>query len=400
MLFYAKNKSNLFFLDSPLVSIIIPVHNNFNYTYNCISSILDSEKSISFEIIISNDNSNDETTFLKTKYFKNNKNIFVYDNYKTYNFLLNCKKAAKRARGKYILFLNNDTKVHKEWLTYLLKLIENDEKVGMVGSKLIYPDGLLQEAGGIVWSNGECLNFGKGSNSDYPEYNYVKEVDYISGIAIVIKKSLWKKIGGLNEKFTSENYAKIDLAFKIRKCGYKIIYQPKSIIEYHSRMNYRKDDSSLNQKIDNKIFIQQWNNDLENQLKKGNNFMARDRCINKSRIFVIDKYVPSFDKYAGDRCSFMYLNIFKEIGFHVTFLPSDSKKKEPYTTILQQNGIEVLYGNRYDNKNLEKWLKENLKYFKYIYLQRPDVSIKYIDLIKKYSLNNIIYFAHYIISVF
>lgn len=101
-----------------------------------------------------------------------------------------------------------------------------------------------------------------------------------------------------------------------------------------------------------------------------------------------------FDTDAGSRCSFSYINIFKELGFHVTFLPSDLKKREPYCTILQQNGIEVLYGKIYENNNLFNWFRDNLKYFKYFYLQRPEVSIKYIDQIKKHSSNKIIYFAH------
>ena len=396
LLFYVKNKSNLIFLDSPLVSIIIPVHNNFNYTYNCISSILDSEKSISFEIIISNDNSNDDTIFLKTKYFKNNKNIYIYNNHKAYNFLLNCKRAAKRARGKYLLFLNNDTKVHKEWLTYLLKLIENDEKVGMVGSKLIYPDGLLQEAGGIVWSNGECLNYGRGSNSDYPEYNYVKEVDYISGTSIIIRRSLWEKIGGFDKRFIPAYYEDTDLAFELRKLGYKVMYQPLSVVEHYEGISNGKELISGIKKyqVKNKIkFIDKWKNELKNQILE--TYMARDRCFNKSRIFVIDRFVPNFDKDAGGRCCFMYLNLYQRLGLQVTFLGNDFQKIEPYTTILQQKGMEILYGDSFKNESyLDNWFKDNLKYFKFVYLQRPDIGQKYIDLIRKYFSGKIFYFAH------
>ena len=396
LLFYVKTKSNLIFLDSPLVSIIIPVHNNFNYTYNCISSILDSEKSISFEIIISNDNSNDDTIFLKTKYFKNNKNIYIYNNHKAYNFLLNCKRAAKRARGKYLLFLNNDTKVHKEWLTYLLKLIENDEKVGMVGSKLIYPDGLLQEAGGIVWSNGECLNYGRGSNSDYPEYNYVKEVDYISGTSIIIRKSLWEKIGGFDKRFIPAYYEDTDLAFELRKLGYKVMYQPLSVVEHYEGISNGKELISGIKKyqVKNKIkFIDKWKNELKNQILE--TYMARDRCFNKSRIFVIDRFVPNFDKDAGGRCCFMYLNLYQRLGLQVTFLGNDFQKIEPYTTILQQKGMEILYGDSFKNESyLDNWFKDNLKYFKFVYLQRPDIGQKYIDLIRKYFSGKIFYFAH------
>lgn len=135
---------------NPLVSIIIPVYNKFEYTYRCISSIIKSEENISYEIIIANDNSDDETKIID-KYIKN---IIVINNQVKYNYLINCNRASKIAKGKYILFLNNDTKVLKDWLSSLVKLIQNDEKIGMVGSKFIYSNRKLQEAGGIVFNNG------------------------------------------------------------------------------------------------------------------------------------------------------------------------------------------------------------------------------------------------------
>ena len=99
-------------------------------------------------------------------------------------FLRNCNNAARHARGKYVMFLNNDTQVTENWLSSLVQLIESDPTIGMVGSKLVYPDGRLQEAGGIIWSDGSGWNYGRLDNPDKPEYNYVKDVDYISGAAI------------------------------------------------------------------------------------------------------------------------------------------------------------------------------------------------------------------------
>ena len=120
-------------------------------------------------------------------------------------------------------------------------------------------------------------------------------------------------------------------------------------------------------------------------------FLSKDRGYN--RILVIDIMVPNIDKHAGYRCTYMYLNLFKEIGLQVTFLPDNLKKMEPYTTILQQKGIEVLYGDWY-KKTINNWLKNNLKYFKFVYLQRPYITKKYYDLIRQYFSGKIFYFAH------
>ena len=379
------------------VSIIIPVYNNFNYTYNCIKSILEAEFSINYEIIVIDDMSTDETKLLKDKYFKNFSNIIVYYNKKRENFIINCNQAVKFSKGKYILFLNNDTKVHKQWLTYLVKLIDSDEKIGMVGSKLIYPNGTLQEAGGIVWRNGECSNYGRNKNADLSEYNYVKEVDYISGASIIIRKSIWKKIGGFDKRFIPAYYEDTDFAFKLRKNGYKVMYQPKSIVEHYEGVSNGINISTgikHYQEINKKKFISKWKNELKYQSEQGNIFVGRERGFEKTRIFVIDRFVPNFDQDAGGRCCYMYLNLFKQIGLQVTFLGDDLQRIEPYTTALQQKGIEVLYGDKYKGQNLEIWLKNNLKHFKFVYLQRPDITIKYIDIIKKYFSGKIFYFAH------
>ena len=384
------------YFDKPLVSIIIPVHNKFRYTYNCIFSILEAEPIIPYEIIIGNDMSKDRTRIIE-KYITN---IIVHNNNGKYNFLMNCNEAAKLSKGKYILFLNNDTKVHKEWLITLVKLIESDENIGMVGSKLIYPNGILQEAGGIVWNNGECSNFGRGDNLDMPEYNYIKEVDYISGASILIRKSIWEKIGGFDKRYIPAYYEDTDLAFELRKHGYKVVYQPKSVVIHYEGISNGKDLSSGIKKfqlVNKKKFAEKWKNELKYQKEQGNTFLSRDRRYNK-RMLVINHIIPKFNKDAGNRCNFMYLNLFQEIGFQVTFISENLEKIEPYTTILQQKGIEVLYGDWYKN-NLENWMKNNLKYFKYVYFQSPKTTQKYIDLIRHNFTGKIFYFAqdlHYI----
>lgn len=113
----------------------------------------------------------------------------------------------------------------------------------------------------------------------------------------------------------------------------------------------------------------------------------------KKKIFVIDRFVPNFNKDAGGRCTFMYLKLFNELGFKVTFLGADFKNPEPYTTLLQQKGIKVLYGNIYKN-NIIKWFRRYLKYYNFVYLQRPGIALQYIEIIRKTFKGKIIYFGH------
>lgn len=113
----------------------------------------------------------------------------------------------------------------------------------------------------------------------------------------------------------------------------------------------------------------------------------------KKKILVIDLSIPTFDTNAGNRCTFMYLKLLKELGFNVTFFAADFINREPYTSILQKNEIEVLYGDYY-KKNITIWLKDNIKHYNFVYLQRPEVADKYLDMIKEYYKGKIIYFGH------
>ena len=244
---------------------------------------------------------------------------------------MNCNKAANLARGNYILFLDNDVQVQKGWLLNLVKLIENNDKIGMVGSKIIYQNGTLQEAGGIIWKDGIGYNYGIGKDPKMPEYNYVKEVDFISSSSILIRKSIWEQIGGFDKRYNPQYYEDIDLAFEVRRHGYKVMYQPNSVVVHLEGISNCKDLSLILKKkrINKNKFIEKWFNVLKRQCTPKNLFKARDRTHNKKRILVIDNCVPEIDKNAGYRCTYMYLKIFQSIGLVVTFIGDDFKKKNP-----------------------------------------------------------------------
>ena len=378
----------------PTVSIIIPVYNEFDYTYSCLKSILKNSGDVAYEIVIADDCSTDVTKEIE----KIAENVRLITTKENVGFLLNCNNAAQYAKGKYILFLNNDTQVQENWLEPLVSLIEQDEKIGMVGSKLVYPDGFLQEAGGIVWQDASAWNYGNRKSPEDPEYNYVKEADYISGAAIMIRRKLWEEIGGFDERFAPAYYEDTDLAFEVRKKNYKVLYQPLSVVVHFEGISNGTDvESGLKQyqQVNYQKFYDKWKDILQSEHEPNgvNVFTAKDRSNHKKHILVVDHYVPHHDQDAGGKCTYMYLKLFVKMGFQVTFIGDNFYKHEPYTTELNQMGIEVLYGNFYYH-NWQQWLKENSHYFDYIYLQRPHIAVKYIDLVRHHSDAKILYFAH------
>ena len=382
--------------EGPLVSVVIPCYNQVNYTYACLQSILEHTKDVTYEVIIADDVSTDATAELG-RYVEG---LVICRNQTNQGFLRNCNQAAKSARGKYIMFLNNDTKVTEGWLSSLTGLIESDPSIGMVGSKLVYPDGRLQEAGGIIWSDGSGWNYGRLDDPDKAEYNYVKDVDYISGAAILLPTALWKQIGGFDERFAPAYCEDSDLAFEVRKAGYRVVYQPLSKVIHFEGISNGTDVNGSGLKryqVENSEKLKEkWAGEFKKQCVNTGNpspFRARERSQGKEIILVVDHYVPTFDRDAGSKTTYQYLKMFIKKGFVVKFLGDNFLHEEPYTTVLQQMGIEVLYGDACA-AGIWDWLKTHGDEIAFAYLNRPHIATKYVDFIRDYTSMKVIYYGH------
>ena len=372
------------------VSIVIPVYNNWYYTKLCLQSILNNTDGVSYEIIIADDNSNDETKDIKDYV----KNIKVSRNSTNLRFLKNCNNASKQASGKYILFLNNDTQVQKGWLKFLVDEMEKDPSVGLVGSKLIYPDGTLQEAGGIIYSDASGCNYGRNDNPDYIWYNYKKEVDYISGASILLRTDLWNKMGGFDENFAPAYYEDTDLAFRVRyNEGLKVVYVPRSLVVHFEGKSNGTDTSSGQKKyqvINREKFFKKWKKQLlaYHSRPTTNNFLARDHAMAKKNILVIDWKILSFTKDTGSRATYQYMQFFQKQGFNVKLFPHDWYIEDDYLQRHLDDGFEVI------RQGFEDYIRNFGSQFDYVYLNRPNISVYYIDLLRKYTRAKIIYQCH------
>ncbi len=218
------------------VSIIVPVYNQWAFTQACLNSILESSlgDGVCFEIILADDGSSDETVRAAELY----PGLKVIKTPQNVGFLRNCNHAAKYARGKHILLLNNDTVVLPGWLTALYQLIEEDESAAIVGSKLLYPDATIQEAGAVLWNDGTASNCGRYLERDTSQYMRMREVDYVSGASFLIRKSFWESVGGFDERYKNAYCEDCDLAITARAKGMRVLYQPLSEVIHFEHQTY------------------------------------------------------------------------------------------------------------------------------------------------------------------
>ena len=381
----------------PEVSIIIPTYNQVEYTFNCICSIFYNNNFTNYEIIVADDNSPESTELLHACF----ENIVIIRNESNLGFLRNCNNAATKAKGKYLVFLNNDTQVQKNWLEELLVVFRNFKEVGLVGSKLLYPDGKLQEAGGIIWQDGSGWNYGNMDNPRKPEYNYLKEADYISGASIMISRELWKETGGFDERFAPAYYEDSDLCFQVRAKGYKVMYQPFSVVVHFEGVTHGTDvrmGVKQYQVINHKKFTEKWHAELMRKSKNGEHvFTERDRSGDKKHVLVIDHYLPQVDKDAGSRCISNFIDSMLELGYSINFLGENQAVPMHYQKSFQEKGVEVLYGNDFDfyDQSWKNYLTANLNNFEAILLSRSSVCLPVLSFLKRNSYRgNVIYFGH------
>jgi GT2 family glycosyltransferase len=216
-------------IQKPLVSIIIPVYNSIKYTLECLLSVKKLTRFQQYEIIVVDDGSSDNTPNV----LGNVRGIRNIRNKKNLGFLHTCNRGAKEARGRYLVFLNNDVQVSQGWLEELLRTFEVIPDVGAVGPKAVYPNGRLQEAGARI--NQDCSSqlIGVGDDPDRPRFNYLRDVDYCSGVCLMIETERFRALGGFDEDLAPAYSEDVDLCFRLREAGLRIMYNPDASIVHH-----------------------------------------------------------------------------------------------------------------------------------------------------------------------
>jgi GT2 family glycosyltransferase/radical SAM superfamily enzyme YgiQ (UPF0313 family)/2-polyprenyl-3-methyl-5-hydroxy-6-metoxy-1,4-benzoquinol methylase/glycosyltransferase involved in cell wall biosynthesis len=238
---------------SPAVSVVIPVFNHLDFTRQCLESLFKINEKLDFEIIVVDDASTDDTVAELEK-FENR--IRIVQNSHNSGFAKSCNAGARKARGKYVVFLNNDTVVLPGWLTSMKQCFEKDPAIGLVGNLQLYPDNRFVQQAGIVCGADHMLYsiYNNQLPGSHPAVNKPREFQFVAGSCMMIEKDFFFELGGFDEAYLN-SCEDVDLCLKVRQAGRKVFYCPQSqILHYESKSVKGHDKSGGNYQL----FLQRW----------------------------------------------------------------------------------------------------------------------------------------------
>ena len=284
------------------------------------------------------------------------------------------------------MFLNNDTLPQPGWLDALLATFDAQPDTGMAVAQLLYPDGRLQEAGGVVFADGSAWSYGRFESADDPRYAYVREADYGSGAALAIPRALFARAGGFDPRYAPAYYEDTDLAFAVRALGARVRYQPASRVLHDEGTTAGTDTGSgvkAYQARNRQVFADKWAHALRGQPAASTVPGPALLHAQQRSVLFIDEAVPTPDRDSASLRQFNLLRMLRGHGAHVAFLPTGLAHAGADTLALQQLGVETWYAPFAGT--VATWLRANAARFQVIVVSRHHLATPLLPLLRRHA---------------
>ncbi|GLZ41276.1 glycosyltransferase [Actinokineospora sp. NBRC 105648] len=372
--------------ESPLVSVIIPTYGKWSYTRQCLLTLAAANSTVPFEVIVVDDASPDDAADQVARC----PGVRLVRAERNRGFIGACNLGAEHARSDLLVFLNNDTEVRPGWLDELYETMTSDDRIGLVGAKLVYPDGSLQECGGIIWSDATGWNYGRGGDPGEPAVNVTRDVDYCSGAAIMVRRDLFEQVGGFDTRYAPAYYEDTDLAFAIRASGHRVVVQPNSVVVHHEGVSHGTDIAQgvkRHQELNRVVFAQKWADELARQRPEptpANLWLASRRDPldrDGGLVLVMDHKIPTPDQDAGSIRIYRLIEELLALGCRVVYFPADYAETQPYTADLRRKGVTVLS----DPGRQQTFVREVGPELALVLLARPSVAWLLLEQLREHA---------------
>ncbi len=368
--------------EEPTFSVILQGCTDFTEAYTAIRSVADNAGDVTFEIILDNYLSEEDTARLT----------------ETVTGLILSEAAGLKdlldaAKGRYALLATQHTSLPADFFTASMAELARTE-AAMAQTKVIFTDGKIHEAGGVILQSGQRISYGFGLSKDLGRVRYDKEVDCVNLNGTLLDMEAYHDANVMDESL-SPLYELADLSMRLRSMGLKTMYLPG--LELSDRRSCTEDLKPFAPGAEAYPFSLKWTALLKTEhiADEALLFYGRDRSQGKLTIFAVDDRIPCYDLSAGDRNTYQYYETMAQMGYNLKIVGDDYARQEPYATKLERMGIEVVAADGRGEVEYREFLRDYGKFVDAAYLNRPNNLAKYTEHIKKYNpAARIVYCCH------
>lgn len=313
--------------DDPRVSIVVLVLADVGMVDDCLESLrrtIDSSWRAEFVVVANG------TPLSRLQDLQRHEDIVLVRSETNLGFAGGNNLGADIARAELLVFLNDDSVVEPEWLDQLVLTAEADPQIGAVGSRILFEDGTLQEAGGIIWGDGPTTGVGRDLPAGSTDYMYVRDVDYLSANGMLVRRGPWEEAGGFADEYHPAYYEDADLCMALHRCGRRVVYEPRAVLRHREggSSSYRYRMFLMGRQRE--VFRRRWTDDLvgRERYPTVNRAAAVERALHRirghpPRVLILDDALPDAGMGSGFPRAALAVEELVAHGYAVTLRPFD-----------------------------------------------------------------------------
>ena len=324
--------------ENPEVSIVVPVFNNFDLTIKCLRSIQLAALKTRLEVILVDDASTQNSI----EDFRNIRGITYIRLNENVGYTKATNVGASFATSKYLLLLNNDTELLQNSLPQLVRHMEMNPDVGACGPTILNPDFSIQEVGSQIFKDGTGHNLGFGFKLFEPSISFVREVDYCSAAALMIRQKLWSDLGGFDERYAPAYYEDTDLCLAVWESGNKVVVLNTAHILHQRNSSYGMNNKHIELMGNNRTkFTEKWELSLKSHWQNTGIARYEKKRDSIGIVVLVDHLLPSYSRDSGSIRTIRLGEAIMQLGYHVCIVGLNDNTTPLDLEQLQNSGFEV-----------------------------------------------------------
>lgn len=352
---------------TPAIAVVMVLFNKFELTMHALASLRDNFAG-EIELILVDNGSSDDTRRI-ADYVTGARILREPENI---GFLRAANLGLAEVSAPAVLFLNNDVELGHAAIAAALARLDSAADIGAVGAKIIRSHGMLQEAGSIIWRDGTASGYLRDASPAVGEANFVRDVDFCSGVFLLCRAALVKTLGGFSDVFAPAYYEDADLCLRIAGAGFRVVYDPAVCVhhlEFGSAVNAESSAALMRRGL--KIFSQRHADYLARKYEKmpGHEVFARGVPRGRRRVLFLEDTVPLRRLGSGFVRANDAVHAIAAAGYEVTVFPINGAAYDLMSIFGDMpEGVEVMHDR--DITLLPEFLAERAGYYDLVWISR------------------------------